>query len=344
MTTFNQGETLRRIDLNLQEIFDSGGNFIGFVNPVSGGDDFRPVRFTHDGTALVGGSGGQTYQIVNTYTWAALQAMTGMVNGTRAYVSDLGNVEFIYDSAQSAWVRNASFIMAAFAIPMVLPPTGSVGANGALTLGGTGIISYAGAAGYATDCYMYFAAGAVASGSPAGFYYTKMSSATGGVIYNNRYSAPRFGRPAIPATPTAIVDAGPGAYTGVTTAVSLFDIVVPAKLLGPHGQIRCAFTVDTKNTAGSKTLGAGFGGISTFFSAIANSQGYGFITTTRNVNSRSKQVTMYGGYGDVGSAGQNTYTSSVDSTVDQDYVVSAQMAAATDYVVLTGLTLEILCS
>ena len=286
-------------------------------------------------------AGGDEFPITRTYTWNTLQALTGVTGGTRAYVSDLGNLEFIYDATKSEWLRNSSFVMSAHAVPFVLPPTGTVGNNGALTLGGTGIISYAGAAGFATKCFMYFALGQLYTSSPPNWYYTEMSSATVGVVYSNVFSAQRFGSPTLP-TPTPLVSTGPGAYTGVTTTVVFPSSTIPGKLLGVNGQIRCAFTVDVKNTAGSKTIGAQLGGISTFFSAIASSQAYGFVTTTRNVASRSKQVTLYGGYGDIGSAGQNTYTTSVDTTTDKDFALSAVMAVATDYVVVTGYTLEII--
>ena len=306
----------------------------------------KNVVFDTTAVAITGGTI-NTYPVANfvpvlTYTWTALQALSGVANGTRAYVSDFGNAEFVYNATSGLWLRGSSLIMAAFAIPIILPPSGTVGANGALTLGGTGIISYAGAAGYATNSFMYFPAGAVYSGSVANFYYVQMTSATAGTIFNNFYSAPRFGGPVIPASPTPVVDAGPGAYVADTSTRSLFDITIPGKLLGPNGQIRCAFTVDTKNSAGAKTIGANLGGQSTFASAIANSQGYGFITTTRNVNSRTRQVTAYGNYGDVGSLGQNTYTSSVDTGLDKDFIITGLISAATDYIVLTGVTLEVI--
>lgn len=326
-----------------------------FIRKMASGGQPVPVRLTWRSRdsldpssvdirgGVINGYPVSSFTPVLTYTWSALMALGAVANGTRAYVSDLGNAEFVYNSAAGVWTRNSALLMAAFAIPMVLPPSGTVGNNGALTLGGTGIISYAGTAGVATNCYMYFPANALYAGSPANFYFTQMTSATAGTVFANTYTAPRFGPPVIPTSPTPIVATGPGAFTADTSTRALFDITIPGKLLGPHGQIRCAFTVDTKNTAGVKTLGGTFGGAATFASAIASSQGYGFVTTTRNVNSRSKQVTLYSSYGDIGSAGQNTYTSSVDSSLDQDFTITGQLAVATDYIVLTGVTLEVIC-
>lgn len=130
-------------------------------------------------------------------------------------------------------------------IPMVLPSSGSVGTNGALTLTTPLVHTYA-------NAYMYFPAGAVFAGSPAGMYYVKMAGGAVGTIYNNVYVG---GKPSIPAVPAPIVAAAPGAYTQTTNFdVTLISSVLPGGNLGPSGTFACYPMVSANNSANSKTF------------------------------------------------------------------------------------------
>lgn len=128
--------------------------------------------------------------------------------------------------------------------PVVLAPSGSVAANGALTLGTTLTQTFSG------GCWMYFPSGAVYAGSAAGLYWVVMSSGTAGIIYdtiNNGY----INRPS---TVTPIAAAGPGAFTGVTgSAIDLCKFDVPDGLVIPGDSVRLAFSVLHTNSANNKS-------------------------------------------------------------------------------------------
>lgn len=126
--------------------------------------------------------------------------------------------------------------------------TGTMGANGALTLG-TALATGA----YSAGLFLFFPAGAVYSGSLANFYFVKMSSTTVGTVYNNVYVAVN-GAPTIPATLVNVSDAGPGAYTGVTTIQTVLQLAVPANVMGPNGALQTEVLFSYTNSAGTKTL------------------------------------------------------------------------------------------
>src|ERR1700693_852831 len=91
------------------------------------------------------------------------------------------------------------------AIPMILPSSGTIGNNGALSALTALPTIYA-------NAYLYFPAGAIVAGSLAGLYYCIMSSTTAGTIYNNTYDTTLGVMPTIPANPVPFVTPGPGAY------------------------------------------------------------------------------------------------------------------------------------
>jgi hypothetical protein len=139
--------------------------------------------------------------------------------------------------------------LAASAVPTGLAPTGTVGANGAITLGTALNLTYS------AGIYLYFPAGALFSGSAAGSYWCVMSSTTVGTAFNNVQGA----IPLVPTTTTAIVDAGPGAYTGQTTAVTVFTKTLVGGTMGGYGQLLINYEFNYNNTAGLKTLQAVLG-------------------------------------------------------------------------------------
>lgn len=139
-----------------------------------------------------------------------------------------------------------------FGVPLIVAPSGSVAANGALTLGTALALTY-------PNAFVYFPAGAVFSGSAAGFYYVEMSSTTAGTVFANIYS-PVVAGPAIPASPTPIVAAGPGAFTGEAAEVVAAYVTVRGGLMRKNGRIDFAFIGSFNNSAGSKIYSLHIGG------------------------------------------------------------------------------------
>lgn len=98
-------------------------------------------------------------------------------------------------------------------VPFIYPSSGSMADNGALTLTTALPTTY-------PHAFVRLPADAISAGSAAGWYYTVFSSTTAATVYNNAYTS---GSPAVPASPTAFVTTGPGAYTQTTAS----DVIGP---------------------------------------------------------------------------------------------------------------------
>lgn len=133
-------------------------------------------------------------------------------------------------------------ILSKSSIPFIGASTGTMANNGAVTLGtALGRV-------YSKGCYMYFPANAIAAGVAAGWYWTVMSSATVGTVFNSTYVT---GTP-LAGAQTAFSTTGPGAYTGDLTAQGV-TIAVPAAM-GVNGKLLITAHVSNNNSAGTKTF------------------------------------------------------------------------------------------
>lgn len=130
------------------------------------------------------------------------------------------------------------------AVPFVVPSSGSMADNGALT------VTTALAQVY-SRAFVYLPADAIVSGSAAGWYYAVFSSTTAATVYNNTYTS---GVPVVPASPTAFVTTGPGAYTQVTTGIQGPAYTLPANTVGLTGKLRFEGAVRAAVTATNKTF------------------------------------------------------------------------------------------
>lgn len=216
------------------------------------------------------------------------------------------------------------------AIPVGIAGTGSMGANGALTLGTALVASPP----YTAGCYFFFPAGAVFSGSAAGFYFTKMSSTTAGTVFNNTYAA-ASGAPSIPANPLAVVDAGPGAYTGVTTIQTGLQFTVPANALGNNGALQFEQLFTYTNSAGTKTFTTTWGGTNILTTGTSTTQ---FVYQTRSIVNRgvtNLQILPPTAIFNMGnSSGSTIATTAVDTTVSSTVACVMTLGTATDNMVI----------
>jgi len=231
-------------------------------------------------------------------------------------------------------------ILAQSAIPMILPSSGTMGANGALT--GLTALPYSV---FPQPCFMYFPAGKVFSGSPAGMYYASITAATTATVYNNMYSS---GRPqdAIPAVPTAVVDAGPGAYTQTTAAdIQIAAITLPGGMLGPSGMLRMTQTGTTSaGTAANRTIRAKFGSVSimSWLISAATKSSTHSSQTIANRNSVASQVCpdAFGGY--AGYPGSASQYSAINTAADVTLSYSASLVTADANQILEAFVIEVL--
>ena len=281
-------------------------------------------------TGVYGADGVTILSLANTYTWAQLQALSSPTAGQRAYVSDLGNAEFIYSG--SRWTRSTPIVLGQSGIPIIMQSSGSIGNNGALT-GLTALqVTY-------PNCYMYFPVNTIAAGVAAGWYYVVMSSTTAGTIYNNLLNP---ANPTVPASPTAFATTGPGAYTQQTAAaITAVSVTIPANLLGANGGYQLFADWNTNATVGTKFRYAGLGASNSNVIASGALNGVGATILrdhkeVRNRGSATRQVTFNASSGNDFSANGNTVNTilTIDTTADVVATFAMQLGTATDYMML----------
>ena len=240
----------------------------------------------------------------------------------------------VFDDLSKNPLRYSPYILAQSAVASGVAPSGSVGANGALTLG-TAL-----GATYAAGIYLNFPAGAVYAGSVAGSYWCVMSSTTVGTVYNNT----RGLLSVYPSTLVPIVDAGPGAFTGAgTTSKNLLTAAVPANALGPNGQLRINWEFSYNTTAGTKNIALIFGGTS-MTTAVRTSSGGHDSYTHRIKNRGLPTLNSFFQLGESSTSSTNAFTfPNIDTTQDQNILVNVSTpSAATDWAILDSYCIEVL--
>lgn len=212
-----------------------------------------------------------------------------------------------------------------------------MGANGALSAIATLTAVY-------PNCYLYFPAGKAFSGSAAGWYYAVMSSGTAGTVYNNTYTT---GTPTIPASPTAIADAGPGAYTQTSgSGIDAYKLVIPGNTLGINDRLRFTASILQVSNANATKLCSHIMGATTFRNPALTVSVLNFNDEFELVaqGSQSAQtVTPAAATDALAFGGVNTtptlYT--LDFTASQTFKVTLQITTvATDYVGIESLLVE----
>jgi len=248
-------------------------------------------------------------------------------------------------SAPPNFPQNSPIILAQSAIPMILPSSGTMGANGSLT--GLTALPYSV---FPQPCFMYFPAGKVFSGSPAGMYYASILTTTTAQVYNNMYTS-GLPQAAIPVVPTPVVDAGPGAYAQTTGSdISLININSPGGMPGRNGCLairRYALmgqaaggTRSGKLTLGGATI-ANEAAITNTYLASGLSK-YLFNRGAQNSNVSPLYGNWAGGDALVTSANANLCTS-IDTSVDNTLSMLAKLdTTATDYYIIDGFRVEVL--
>jgi len=214
-------------------------------------------------------------------------------------------------------------------IPVGIASSGSIGNNGALTGHTSLVVTY-------PNIYLYFPTGAIFTASLAGFYYCVMSSVTAGTIYNNTYT-PGYGLPQIPASPTAFVTTGPGAYTGTATALDLISVPVPAGVMGANGVLDIEHNWAVNNAAGAKPAIVSYATIAAYTVALASQAGIRARTVIRNQGKENRQA-VYATSGEL--LGGPTYLAANSAALGNVVLNGQKVAADWILVVSTAITLK----
>ncbi len=217
-------------------------------------------------------------------------------------------------------------------IPRFVPSSGSIGDNGALTLStALDLNAY-------DSSYQYFPANAIAVGVAAGLYYVQMSSATVGTIYNNTYTG---GIATIPASPTAFVTTGPGAYTQTTAAdITLLSFTLPANTLGANGSMFVYPHVACATSGSNKIIRMKAGATTLSSLGLAGHLQSSTPFTFRNKGVVNRNVSN-GASGFSTSVGASPTHTTIDTSSDQTITLTVQLAAATDYCGIVGSLVQI---
>jgi len=232
---------------------------------------------------------------------------------------------------KNPWAKDV-FVLLQCGVPIGIAPTGTMAANGAVTLGTALNATYSG------GIWLYYPSGAVYSGSAAGFFWTVMSSTTLGTVYNNTY-VPGTNAFDIPASPTAVSDAGPGAFTGVTSEITALSVTVPGGLMGINGSVGTDNLFTMNNNANNKIL-----------SFKINGSPYSVSTRTTNTASResnrfmnagivNRQQIYVGGiaFTDGITTVANPNIVSINTNANVTLTWTLQIAVATDFGILNTL-------
>lgn len=212
------------------------------------------------------------------------------------------------------------YILAQSGVPLILPSSGSSNASGQITL---------------TTALPYQPVGVVQIYLPAAVV---VGDATGGmksVIFSSTTVCQIVGNP---------VTAN-GAYTQTTGAdLTLSANTVPGGSMGANGALRYFAKWSFLNNANNKSTKQNMGG-----QVIGANSNAGTVSLIEPhvLQNRGTQAAQIGGYfgfqatvGANNNAGMGKYT--IDTSTNQPFLQTGQLAVATDYLILEGFIIEIL--
>lgn len=226
------------------------------------------------------------------------------------------------------------------AIPIIFAPNGTVDAAGVITLGTALALTYA-------NAWVYLPAGAIVGGA-AGLYYCTFSSTTVGAVKTNYVNPTTTAfTPFIPSNPVAAVGSGSG-YTQTTGSnLAIVNVPIPGKLMGPNGKLKVMQRWSYPNNANNKIVRNALNGTTFAAATLTTTTVLWGQSIIENRGAENSQV--FGTIGSVtnfstaaGSTSTGTLTqSTVDTTVAQALTLLANLATATDFLILESFVVEV---
>lgn len=302
----------------------AGTYYVEFKNPVVAGDDNEGVPYPRwDANGRLLDTAAQPVDLKD----------SDGVKYPRFALDDDDNVTGLL-GPDGRVVATLSIMIAQSAVPAGIPSSGSVGNNGALT-GITALpITYSG-------IWLYFPAGALYSGSVAGFYWTVMNSQTAGTVYGARLSGTET--PYIPANPPAISATGPGAYTQTTGAyLNVCTHTVQGGILGKNGVAMFIPISRNPSSANNKQvrIQSGLNTI-TLSTTTTNTSARHYVEL---INRGVENAQIKTGASAFGQAASDSFSNNLAIDTDVDWPVTHQLLIANDseYIVLERIFISIL--
>jgi hypothetical protein len=321
-------------------IVDGNGNSIA---PIILSQSAVPVMVAQSGFIVAIGTVGYLVAGPNTASTVGLSATSGsgvtvtfgsaILSGTAA---DIGKQVSIYDNVGGAWrsiliTGNTSTTTCTATLASTFSSTSISSTN--CHVGNPLPTNYTG------GIWVCLPAGAV-SGGAAGFYWcVAASTATANSIL--QVTTAFQSTMGVPAIPTGFSNAtGSGAnFTGVTTAIPVFQPVLSGSAMGANGAFTVAERHVLTNNSNAKTVRLSYGGTTIGINDNeASKAGGGFVATVRNMSTNLQTAPASGG--DYSSAAP--VFASINSAADQTIAISLQNSTATDYSILCGATLTLL--
>ncbi len=226
-------------------------------------------------------------------------------------------------------------ILKQWAVPAGIAPSGSIGNNGALTLGTALPFAYPGV-------WLYLPADAIAVASAAGWYWCKMTSTTVGTVYNTVLDGITQ-VPYRPATDVPFVTTGPGAFTGVTSTVRLLDVTIPGGMMRRNGRAVTQFLRSNNNSAQAKVAALWWNGVEVSPYTNTNNTGGGYQYEIANSGSTQLQMLSPWGYSSVeGQFARTPFTASANTDADVALGFRLWHATATDVVMLDSAIVQVI--
>lgn len=189
------------------------------------------------------------------------------------------------------------------------------------------------------NCYLYFPAGAIFSGSLAGLYFAQFQSTTVATVYNVTYTS---GQPSIPTTLTAFATTGPGAFTQTTgSSIAMLTATVLAAAMGGMGKVKITCVYQNNNSANTKTFSIRYGASQTLGTTSTANQSTSIIREVYNRGTTNSQTSTSNGITGTGAAAGPSQVYAKDSGAAQDVTLQNQLATATDWVGIDSYTVEV---
>lgn len=239
----------------------------------------------------------------------------------------------------SGTVIGAASTLISNGIAFINISSGSIGNNGALS-GVTALPRI-----YAEGAYIRLPAGAIAAGVPAAaaWYWCVFSSTTAGTIYNSTYTS---GIPVV-GTQTAFSTTGPGAYTGITTEVTMIQYDLTAGQMGTNGRVLFENKWTMTNNANAKTGNTKFGGTGvgvstgTVLTSLLNVIERPSIQNRGSASVQIGSVANSGFFG-IGSSGSGITYLAINTAAAVTISRTSTKATATDNIILESVADELL--
>jgi len=124
--------------------------------------------------------------------------------------------------------------------------------------------------------------------------------------------------------------ATPVVLTGTTSETTMLTVPIPASLMNKRGRANVFVLLSLTNNANAKTVKVKIGGQTIVESTSTNKSVQGFSGWMLNLNSETSQRTG------------NAVSSTVDTTIANDLVITGQLANSADTVTVIAVSVEII--